>query len=226
MDLALAKQVIKTRWNIFSAQWVLLFGNSERKRIAESQLKSLKRARELENYRLKPITKCNLEKARQMFFEYSCSQYFMIHDGVYQEFKKFGIRYEQELEWRKEYILHWESQLSLENLQPVEKLENAMAIESISNLINLAKKGDGYAKLWYANALWKLCNTENELTDLQKQGKQMSIEIWQELSQQPISEISESHKKKIMPFLFAMSASTSEEYVRNYAKQQLEKNNF
>ena len=200
----------------------MLFGTPERKRIAESQIKSLKRAKELENYRLKPVGKADLEKAKKLFFEYSCNQFFMIHDGVYQEFKKFGIREEQEIEWRKEYIAHWESQLSLNDLHPLDQLENTVAVESIPSLLKLADQGDDYAKLRYANALWTLCRSENVPMESQKQGRQKSIEIWQKLSQQPIGGISESHRKKILPVLFAMSAKTPEEYVRNYAKRQLE----
>lgn len=224
MDLALIKQTIKTRWAIFLAQLVLLFGNPEHKRIAESRLKSLRRAQELESYRLKPISRSNLEKAKKLFFEYSCNQFFMIHDGVYQEFKRYGIRQEQEIEWRNEYISYWEGQLSLDDLHPVDQLVNTMAVESIPYLIKLVGKGDGYAKLWYANALWKLCDSENAPRELRKQGKQKSIEIWQELSKQPIGEITENHKKKIMPFVFAMDASTPEEYVHNYARKQMESN--
>ena len=216
------KQAVKTRWAIFSARLVLWFGTPERKQIAESQIKSLKRAKELESYRLKPVSKDDLERAKKLFFEYSCNQFFMIHDGVYQEFKKIGIRQEQEIEWRKEYIAHWENQLSLDNLHPLDQLENTAAVESISSILRLAGGGDAYARMRYANVLWKLCSLENAPIELQNQGKQKSIEIWQRLNTQPIGDISESHQKKIMPVLYAMSATTPEEYIRNYAKRQLE----
>jgi hypothetical protein len=225
MDFALFKQAMKTRWAIFSAQLALLFGTPQRKRIAESQLKAFKRAKELESYRLKSASKDDLEKAKKLFFDYSCNQYFMIHDGVYEEFKRYGIRLEQEIAWRKEFISYWENRLSVDDLHPLDQLEHTNAVESIPSILTLADKGDGYAKLWYANALWKLCSLEKAPVELQKQGKQKSTELWQELSKQDIGEISENHKKKIMPFLFAMGASTPEEYVRTYAKKQLESNN-
>ena len=38
----------------------------------------------------------------------------------------------------------------------VDKLSNAWAVEAIPALIEMADKGDSYAKLWYANALWRL----------------------------------------------------------------------
>ncbi len=92
------------------------------------------------------------EPAKKMFFDYACNTFFMAHDGVLEGYKLFGISEAQEAEWRREYIAFWTSQLSTDDLTAVDQLRNAWAGEALPDLIRVADTGDGYAKLWYANA--------------------------------------------------------------------------
>ena len=42
--------------------------------------------------------------AKRMFFDYACNSFFMSHDGVYEEYKRYGISEAQEKERCREYI--------------------------------------------------------------------------------------------------------------------------
>ncbi len=160
------------------------------------------------------------EKAKQIFFEFACNHFYMWHDGAEEEYKKFGITDAQEAAWRREYIEHWVSRLELDDLTAVNQLRNAYAHEALPALIELARQGDGYARLWYANAIWDLENGTGIPASLREQATETCLEIWQALIQQPF-ELSNSHKATIAPSMKALEASTPEEYVVNYAKARL-----
>jgi hypothetical protein len=160
------------------------------------------------------------EKAKRMFFEYACNTFFMNNDGVLNDYLKFGISPTQEKEWRQEYISFWVNQLSVDDLTAVDKLRDAEAGESLPNLMSIASEGDGYAKLWYANAIWQLADRANISTELRNQARLVAINLWQFLIEQKF-DITEDHKSKITPYLRALDASTPEEYVINYARHRI-----
>ena len=158
--------------------------------------------------------------AKRMYFEYACHTFFMANDGVYDEYKKFGISEVQEKEWRREYIELWVSRLEVDDLTPVDRLRGAWAGEALPPLIELADRGDSYAKLWYANAIWQLANGTNIDMTLRWQARKVAVDLWQSLQTERI-ELTKSHEEHVRQCQGAFHASTPEEYVRIYASRQL-----
>lgn len=136
-------------------------------------------------------------KAKAIFWKYACRTFFMARDGIYEEYKTYGISGNQENEWRREYIAHWIAQLSTDAVASINRLRDADAGEALPELIRQSKNGDDYAKLWYANAIWDIVSRVNISVTDRKQAEAIAIEIWQSLIQ------------------------GSEEYVANYAKRRL-----
>jgi hypothetical protein len=160
------------------------------------------------------------QQAKEMYFEYACNAFYMDHDGVYQQYKSFGISEAQEAAWRREYIVFWIDRLSTDDLTAVNKLRDAWASEALPELIKIADTGDDYAALWYANAIWRLACGTTISTAMQGLAIQTATRLWQSLTQRPIK-ISASHQALIAPYMWALKASTPQEYVRNYARGQL-----
>jgi hypothetical protein len=160
------------------------------------------------------------QQAREMFFEYACNTFYMAHDGVFQEYRSFRISQAQEAAWRREFVLFWIDRLSTDDLTAVNKLRDAWAGEALPDLIKIADTGDDYTKLWFANAIWHLANGANISTATRQQATQTAVRLWQSLAQRPIR-ISASHHTLIVPYMWALKASTPEEYVQNYAREQL-----
>ncbi len=161
------------------------------------------------------------EQAKKIFFDYACNHFYMWHDGVDEEYKKFLISPAQENEWRREYTEYWASRLELDDMTPVNSLRNAHAHEALPDLIRMAGQGDGYARLWYANAIWELGHGTGVPAGLRDQAREMSLSLWQALIEQPF-ELSNSHRATIAPSMKDLEASTPEEYVVNYARAKLE----
>jgi len=162
-------------------------------------------------------------KAKRMFFDYACRTFFMHNDGVLEEYRKFGITESEEKEWRQEYIAFWLSQLDVDGLTAVNRLCDADAGEALPDLIKMAGKGDSYAKLWYANAIWHIASRASIFDAsmlVQNQAIQTAIDLWQSLVQGPI-ELSDNHTAEISPNMKHLGASMPEEYVLNYAKRML-----
>lgn len=163
----------------------------------------------------------NTQQAKQMFLEYACNIFFMAHDGVYEEYKSFGISQEQETDWRREFVSFWVERLSTDDFTAVNQLSNARAFEALPELMQVADTGDDYARLWYANAIYQLASGVSVASAMQAQATDMALGLWQTLTQRPI-EISDAHKVQILPNMKWLEASTPEEYVRNYARRNLE----
>jgi hypothetical protein len=158
--------------------------------------------------------------AKQIFFYYACNTFFMAHDGAYEEYKRYGISEAQEKEWRREYIALWISRLEVDDLTPVDHFSNAWASEALPVLMEMGDKGDSYAKLWYANAIWHLADGSNCDMTLRWKARNVATDLWQSLQTERIV-LTQGHKEHIRPFLWAVHASTPEEYVRFYASRQL-----
>lgn len=162
----------------------------------------------------------NTEKAKKIFFDYACRHFHIDRDGLGEEYKRFGISKAQEKEWRREYIDFWVSQLSIDDMTPVNRLSDAWATEALPDLIKMADKGDSYAKLWYAIAIWKLAEAIRISVPLQEQARKTAINLWQSIVQGPI-ELSNNHKTTIIRSMKSLDTSTPEEYVLNYANRRL-----
>jgi hypothetical protein len=164
----------------------------------------------------------DLEAAKKLFFDNCCSHYMMMHDGYSDEFKKYHISQKQENEWRAEYISYWVSQLSLEDVAPIRKLEYASASESLPDLFKLAEQGDSYIKLMVANTSWALKGEFGIDKNLKKQAADVAIKLWNSISSPDDVTLTEYHKSRITEAnMKGFGASTPEEYVANWAKREL-----
>lgn len=160
------------------------------------------------------------ERAKKLFIDYACNHFYMDRDGAGIEYDKYGISEAEEKKWRREYISFWVNQLSTDDLTAVDKLSDAKATEALPALIEMADKGDSYAKLRYANAIW--CITTSGAY-VRPKAEKAAIDLWQSLVQGAI-EISENHKTDISrSSMKNLEASTPEEYVLDYAVRQLER---
>lgn len=163
----------------------------------------------------------DLEKAKKLFFDYSCNKFFMARDGADSEYKTYGATKEHEDEWRKEYIAYWKVRLSIDDLEAVNQLNYAWAVEAMPELIKMCNQAEGYAKLWYSNAIWELSKSKQLPENVRRQAIETSIKGWESLVMGNFS-IPEHFQKKIIPNLRPLGATTPEEYVINYATRQLE----
>jgi len=162
----------------------------------------------------------DLEKAKKIFFEYSCNHYYMFRDAI--NFKQYHISKEQENEWRNEYIAYWTSKLSVDDLAAVHSLEGADAIESVPDLLDIADKGDSYAKLWVAHAIWSISFKNGVDKKLQKQTLDIAVKLFESIVEGQV-QLSENHRKEIPDVgMKNLGASTPEEYIVNFAKRKLE----
>ena len=161
----------------------------------------------------------DIENAKKVFFEYSCNHYYMSREGI--DFKNYHISREQEQEWRSEFIAHWISKLSIDALEAVHRLEGAYAIESVPELIAVAEKGDSYAKLWIANAIWTISFKNDTDKDLRKRTRDIAIRLLNSIIESQV-QLSENHRNEIpIVGIKNLGASTPEEYIVNYAKHIL-----
>jgi hypothetical protein len=159
------------------------------------------------------------EQAKKIFFEYSCNHYYMSREGI--NSNQYHIAKEQEAEWRNEFIAEWISKLSTDDLTAVHKLEGASAIEAVPDLIAIADRGDSYVKLWVANAIWFISFKNDIERALQKQTRDVAIELLELIIASQV-QLSENHKKAIpSEGIKNLHASTPEEYIVNYAKRLL-----
>lgn len=154
----------------------------------------------------------NLEKAKKLFFDYCCNHFYMAHDGEDIEYKKWGVTQELETAWRKEFIEYWTAQLSLDDVEAVNKLHHAHATEALPDLIRMCDQAEGYAKLWYANTIWDLAGS--------RQAIETCISAWKSLEQGTFT-IPEHFEKIIRRSLCSIDG-TPEGYIINYAKSKLE----
>ena len=151
-----------------------------------------------------------LEKAKKIFFEYSCSGLEMARNEV--NFSQYHISREQEAAWRKEFIAYWRSRLSTEDLTAVQKLREADAVEAIPDLIAMADQGDSYAKLRVAEALSSIGYMANR--SLRKQAEAVARTTARSLLDHPL-QISEDHKADIARY----GGSDPEEYIIMFAEE-------
>ena len=152
-----------------------------------------------------------LEKAKKIFFEYSCNGLHMAQNDV--NFRQYHISKELQTEWRNEFIAYWRSRLSTEDMTPIQKLSDATAVEVIPDLLAMVGKGDSYARLRVAEALRDLSYMLETDKTLKKHAKETGIKLAQSILDGPI-QVSESHKTEIARY----GSSNPEEYIILFAK--------
>lgn len=107
----------------------------------------------------------------------------MFHNGESEKYKKYRINKRQEKVWRKEFFVHWISRPEPNDLTALKRLENAGAMEALSEIIFQADKGDGYAKLRYADAIWSIADIPWYFK--RKQALVTAINLWKSLVEEP-----------------------------------------
>jgi hypothetical protein len=162
------------------------------------------------------------EKARQIFFDNSCRHFFIYDAGKGDEYNKLGATREDEKEWRQEYIQHWTGKLSVIDLEAVDRLRSAIAAEAIPSLIEISDQGDSFEKLSFANALCDLSGGGYMpfwvLNPVNARGLKKAIHLWQAILANPLRfDVARS-----FPSTNVWKASTVEEYVLSFARQQVE----
>jgi len=167
----------------------------------------------------------NKEKARQMFFDSSCRHFFMFDEGKWDEYKKLGATGEDEKKWRQEYVQIWIGKLSVIDLEAIDHLRSANAREAIPALIEICDAGDSFAKLSFANALWDLSGGGYVLfwvfNPVNAKALKKAMSLWHSILETPFRfDVARS-----FPSTNAWNASTLEEYVVSFAKQQIRTTN-
>lgn len=156
------------------------------------------------------------EQAKKIFFEYSCNEFNMARDG--ENFGKYRISEEQKAEWRNEFTAYWISKLSVDDLEAVNRLSAAEAIESVPDLLGIAEKGDSYAKLMIAGAIRSASSKYGIDKNLRKQTLDIAIKLSESIVAGQI-QLSENHRKNILAFApEILGTLTPEEYVLKVAK--------
>jgi hypothetical protein len=168
----------------------------------------------------------HLERAKEIFFNASCNHFHLDREFDADEYRKFNISREQENLWTREYILHWISQLSVDDLSAIGKLKSAYAGEALPKLFILATQGDSFAKFMYADAIWHLARGASISTKMREQAIQKAIDTLQSILKQPIS-ITESHRLEIVNTIRDVKqydesvGNTPEKYILQLAKMKL-----
>ena len=157
-------------------------------------------------------------EAKKMFFDYCCNHFFMMHNGESDKYRKYRISKRQEKLWRKEFIAYWVGRLDPNDLTALHHLKDAGAIEVLPEIIVQADKGDGYAKLWYADAIWWIADIPWYFK--RKPALDTAIKLWKSLVEKPF-EITKAHKAEISGYLNILGLKTPEEYIVTIAKRNL-----
>lgn len=96
-----------------------------------------------------------IEKAKEMYFNYSCNEYYMKVDGVLDEYKNYGISTELQKQWKNEYILSEFNKLkkeddikSLKNIQNfIKENHDVNALVELYKYYSINKNSNDYLKL-------------------------------------------------------------------------------
>lgn len=162
-------------------------------------------------------------RAKEIFWRYACNHFFLDRDGALAEYQALRPTPADEIAWRNEYVAAWESKLSVEDLAPLSKLSSAWATESIPRIVELSEAGDGYAQLFFANALWHLSESDALPKATRNAVQDVALRIWHRLTKERVR-LSDAHRSEIsQEALLALGAGSPEDYVRNYAQRQVAK---
>jgi hypothetical protein len=160
-------------------------------------------------------------RPKELYFAFAGNRFFMDRDGYAKEYESFGISFEQEAAWRKEYIDTWTERLEVNDLTALSKLELAGAWESLPRILELASAGDDYATLWFAVAMFKLSAGRGLSDETRNRARCESNRLLTLLAAGP-KNIGAAHRSAVTDgMLAAFGARTPEEYVANYARSKI-----
>jgi len=189
------------------------------------------------------MTDENLQRAKEIFFQYACNHFFLDREVDAEEYKKFDVSNEQENKWTREYVSHWISKLSADDFQAVNSLSATSAGEALPEMFRISELGDSFTKLWYANAIWEIASGGIMSPIMRERARRKSISLWQSLLNSPI-ELTDNHRKKVSEIVenqaqlersiqmaresrglpqrpTTSQAATPDDYILNYAKSKL-----
>ncbi len=191
------------------------------------------------------MTDNDLQRAKEIFFRYACNHFHLDREVDAEEYKKFDISNEQEKTWTREYVSHWISQLSVDDLHALNCLRDSYADEALPELFRLSALGDSFAKLSFANTIWDIAHGGMMSPILRERARRKAVSLWQSLLENPVeftnehrrivSEIVENqtHLEKSIQIarenrglpqrlsLMTSQTITPDDYILNYAKNKL-----
>ena len=151
----------------------------------------------------------NLQRAKEIFFQYACNHFYLNREVEAVEYKKFDISKEQEKIWCREYVSYWMSQLSLDDLRALNPLRYTYAEEALPELLRLSTLGDSFAKLSFANTIWDIAYGGTMSPIMRESSRRKAVSIWQALLNNPI-ELTDDHRQIV-----------TDDYILNYARNKL-----
>ncbi len=161
------------------------------------------------------MTDKNLQRAKEIFFQYACNHFHLDREVDAEEYKKFDISNKQETIWTREYVSYWISQLSVDDLRAINSLRFAYAEEALPEMIRLSILGDSFSKLSYANAIWDIAHGGMMSPILRERARRKAVSLWQSILENPI-ELTVDHRKEV-----SQISATPDEYILDYAKSKL-----
>jgi hypothetical protein len=113
-------------------------------------------------------------KAKEIFFSYNGQHYFMDHDGVYDEYKKYNISEIVEKEWIEELVKlrlnEYKESSDYKYLTPLVDYYNRYDL--IIEIVNVKLKGAFINKIIVLEDLTKiLCNNKGKIKNYEKNRK-------------------------------------------------------
>lgn len=162
----------------------------------------------------------SIEAARQLFWDYACSHFFMAHDGVDVEYKRYQVSAEQEKTWREEYIRYWSNQLSGEFLLPLQRLSDAGAYEALPELVRLAP-GDDYFAFRLADVIWDLAGFWTADRDFREDARQTALHLWRGLTYRTLK-INPEYRQILEESNSGPSGKPAETVLRGMAARKIE----
>jgi hypothetical protein len=189
------------------------------------------------------MTDGDLQRAKEIFLKYACNHFHLDREVDAAEYKRFDISNAQENKWMREYISHWISQLSVDDLHAVDCLSDTYAGEALPKMFRLSDLGDSFTKLWYANAIWDIAWGGIMSPIMRERARRKSISLWKSLLENPV-EFTDEHRKKVSeiiesqiqlqkslrlaaesrgltPRSIISPVGTPEEYILHYANNKL-----
>jgi len=189
------------------------------------------------------MTDENLQRAKEIFFQYACNHFFLDREVDAAEYKEFDISKQQEKIWTREYIAHWTNQLSVDDLRALNCLRDSYAVEALPEMFRMSELGDSFARLSFANTIWDIAHSSFLSPILREHARRKSISLWQSLLDNPV-ELTDDHRKKISEIVesraqleksiqitreshglpkrpITSQAVTPDNYILNYAKSKL-----
>jgi hypothetical protein len=160
----------------------------------------------------------DLDKAKELYWKYSCQWVWLVKDGLYDDFIDLGD--ETMDRWRAEYIANNLENLKTDTRASLHHLVSADAHEALGDLMAFNTYEDDYEKFWHADALYRLASLRRAEKKLVIPAKTKAEQLWKEILDKP-SGITNEHRKDIRPNLEGLDAETEEEYLRKYSLRML-----